>query len=298
MDPLEDDALPRAIALAWGVAANPQRGPKRELNIERIVEASVAIADEHGLGAVSMSSVATALGFTTMSLYRYVSAKDDLVLLMQEAGIGLPPLSITDADNWREGLTLWYRSVLEAYSAHPWVLDIPIAGEPNTPNNLAWLDAGLGVLNGSPLDPQARVSAVLLLSGHSRWEAQIARGVGATTAETATGSLPDAVLASLITAEQFPFLRPAIEAGALSAEGNPFEFGLSRILDGLDQHMTELAAGRTPVPPVPVDPGKEFARDERVKKARQQVRDAESKLRDARKKEREAVAKARERTRN
>jgi AcrR family transcriptional regulator len=297
MDPLEDDALPRAIALAWGVAANPQRGPKRELNIERIVEASVAIADEHGLGAVSMSSVATALGFTTMSLYRYVSAKDDLVLLMQEAGIGLPPLSITDADNWREGLTLWYRSVLEAYSAHPWVLDIPIAGEPNTPNNLAWLDAGLGVLKDSPLDPQSRVSAVLLLSGHSRWEAQIARGVGATTAETATGSLPDAVLASLVTAEQFPFLRPAIEAGALSAEGNPFEFGLSRILDGLDQHMTELAAGRTPVPPAPVDPGKEFARHERVKKARQQVRDAESKLRDARKKEREAVAKARERAR-
>jgi AcrR family transcriptional regulator len=247
---------------------------------------------------VSMSSVATALGFTTMSLYRYVSAKDDLVLLMQEAGIGLPPLSITDADNWREGLTLWYRSVLEAYSAHPWVLDIPIAGEPNTPNNLAWLDAGLGVLKDSPLDPQARVSAVLLLSGHSRWEAQIARGVGATTAEAATGSLPAAVLASLITAEQFPFLQPAIEAGALSAEGNPFEFGLSRILDGLDQHMTELAAGRTPIPSTPVDPGKEFARDERVKKARQQVRDAESKLRDARKKEREAVAKARERARS
>jgi AcrR family transcriptional regulator len=297
MDPLEDDALPRAIALAWGVAANPQRGPKRELNIERIVEASVAIADEHGLGAVSMSSVATALGFTTMSLYRYVSAKDDLVLLMQEVGIGHPPLSITDADNWREGLTLWYRSVLEAYSAHPWVLDIPITSEPNTPNNLAWLDAGLGVLKDSPLDPQSRVSAVLLLSGHARWEAQIARGVGATTAGTATGSLPDAVLASLITAEQFPFLRPAIEAGAFSAEGNPFEFGLSRILDGLDQHMAELAAGRTPVPPAPVDPGREFARDERVKKARQQVRDAESKLRDARKKEREAVAKARERAR-
>jgi AcrR family transcriptional regulator len=293
MDPLEDDALPRAIALAWGVAASPQRGPKRELNIERIVEAAVAIADEHGLGAVSMSSVSTALGFTTMSLYRYVTAKDDLVLLMQEVGIGLPPLTITDADDWREGLTLWYRSILEAYAAHPWVLDIPIAGEPNTPNNLAWLDAGLGVLRDSPLDPPSRVCAILLLSGHSRWEAQVARGAGATA-----GSLPDAVLESLITAEQFPFLRPAIEAGAFSADGNPFEFGLSRILDGLDQYMAELAAGHSPIAPVPVDPGKEFARDERVKKARQQVRDAESKLRDARKKEREAVAKARESARS
>ena len=54
--------LPRAVALAWGVAANPQRGPKRELSIERIVDAAIAIADEDGLAAVSMSSVAAALG--------------------------------------------------------------------------------------------------------------------------------------------------------------------------------------------------------------------------------------------
>src|SRR3954462_15876956 len=90
-DPAPDVELPRGVALAWGVAANPQRGPKRELSIERIVEAAVEIADAEGLAAVSMSSVATSLGFTTMSLYRYVSATEDLILLMQEYGTGLPP---------------------------------------------------------------------------------------------------------------------------------------------------------------------------------------------------------------
>src|ERR1700712_4110580 len=130
-EPQEVD-LPRAVALAWGVAANPQRGPKRELSIERIVEVAVEIADAQGLAAVSMSSVAAALGFTTMSLYRYVSAKDDLILLMNEQGIGLPPLAITEAGDWRSGLTEWFRSILGVYREHLWLLDIPIVGSPNT----------------------------------------------------------------------------------------------------------------------------------------------------------------------
>jgi AcrR family transcriptional regulator len=292
MDAGPDDDLPRGIALAWGVAANPQRGPRRELNIEGIVEAAVSIADADGLGAVSMSSVATALGFTTMSLYRYVSAKDDLILLMQEYGIGLPPLSIGEANEWRDGLTRWYRAVLAQYATHPWLIDIPIEGEPSTPNNLAWLDAGLAVLDSAPLDPASRVAAVLMFSGYSRWEAQVGRFAASTTKPV----VPPEALAELVTPEQFPFLAPAIAAGAFADTANPFEFGLMRILDGLEQHMSELGAGRSGTQSQP-DPDREFARDERVKKAREQVRDAENKLRELRKKEREAIAKAREKAR-
>src|SRR6187549_3710630 len=89
--------LPRAVALAWGVAANPQRGPKRELSIERIVEVAVGIADQGGLAAVSMAAIAAELGVTSMALYRYVTSKDDLLVLMQEHGIGLPPESVREA---------------------------------------------------------------------------------------------------------------------------------------------------------------------------------------------------------
>jgi AcrR family transcriptional regulator len=81
---MTDVELPRGIALAWGIAADPQRGPKRELSVEKIVDAAIEIADADGLGAVSMSSVANRLGYTTMSLYRYVSAKDDLIVLMND----------------------------------------------------------------------------------------------------------------------------------------------------------------------------------------------------------------------
>jgi AcrR family transcriptional regulator len=280
-----DGDLPRGVALAWGVAANPQRGPKRELSLEGIVDAAVRIADADGLGAVSMSSVATGLGFTTMSLYRYVSAKDDLILLMQEAGMGLPPLTISEAGDWREGLTRWYRAIIAVYAAHPWLLDIPFDSEPNTPNFLAWLDAGLAVLAESPLSQAGRVSALLLLNGHSRWAAHVLR-------DEEGPSLPAEALAQLVTPEQFPFLAPAVAAGAFAGEGDAFEFGLLRILDGLEVQMNELAAGRPGAVSQP-DPDREFDRDERVRNARDKVRDAEQKLRELRKKEREAIAKAR-----
>jgi hypothetical protein len=110
-------------------------------------------------------------------------------------------------------------------------------------------------------------------------------------------SVPLGALAELVTPEQFPFLAPALTSGAFSAEGvSPFEFGFLRILDGLEAHIRERAAGRAGTTSEP-DPDLAFAKDERVRNARDKVRDAEQKLRELRKKEREAVARARERAR-
>ncbi|MEP6477777.1 MAG: TetR/AcrR family transcriptional regulator C-terminal domain-containing protein [Rhodoglobus sp.] len=297
MDEEQNDLdLPRGVALAWGVAANPQRGPKREMSIERIVEIAIEIADASGLGAVSMSSVATRLGFTTMALYRYVTAKDDLLLLMSEHGVGMPPLSITESADWRSGLTAWSREVLAVFAAHPWLLDIPISSMPNTPNNLAWLEAGLDVLEKTPLDWQERVSCVLLLNGQARWQGNIQRGY-AQAGNTMNGELSETdrasahILATFVTPEAFPVLSRAVTAGVFEDDDNPFEFGLARILDGIEYYMAS-AGSRAPDPEPVVD---EFRRDEGVKRAREVVKDAESRLREARKKEREAIKKAEER---
>lgn len=297
-EPPEID-LPRGVALAWGIAANPQRGPKRELSIEGIVEVAVDIADESGIAAVSMANVAARLGFTTMSLYRYVTAKDDLILLMQEYGTGLPPLSIAEATEWRTGLATWFRESLGMYAAHTWLLDIPITAIPSTPNNLAWLDAGLAVLRDSPLSEQERVSAVLLLSGQSRWQASLARSVpsGADGGPSDQDLAAARVMGSFVTEEEFPALYAAVQSGVFVDDADdPFEFGISRILDGLEHYMARLRDG-APEQPLPqaTAPTAPYPRDEAVKRARQARREAEARLREARKKEQEAISKARER---
>jgi len=147
----EPPELPRGIALAWGVAANPQRGPKREMSVERIVEAAVELADAEGIGAVSMAAVAARLGFTPMSLYRYVSAKDDLLLLMQEEAVGPPPEEFRAQDGWRARLRTLFEAQARTYLEHPWLVALPITGAPVTPNSSAWLDAALESLAETPL---------------------------------------------------------------------------------------------------------------------------------------------------
>ncbi|MCE3613251.1 TetR/AcrR family transcriptional regulator, partial [Escherichia coli] len=65
------------------------------------VDAAMSVADEGGLSSVSMKSVADRLGFTAMILYRYLQSKDDLLILMLDAGFGPVPERLADAAGWR-----------------------------------------------------------------------------------------------------------------------------------------------------------------------------------------------------
>src|SRR6266511_609170 len=88
--------LPASLEAAWGLRARPSKGPKRGLSLERIVEAAVKVAASDGLEAVSMGRVAGDLGVSTMSLYRYVAAKDELLALMVDATAASPPAAPAD----------------------------------------------------------------------------------------------------------------------------------------------------------------------------------------------------------
>jgi len=58
----------------------PAQAPRRErLNRERVLRAAVALADEAGIGAVSMRRLAQELGVVPMALYKHVADKDELL---------------------------------------------------------------------------------------------------------------------------------------------------------------------------------------------------------------------------
>jgi AcrR family transcriptional regulator len=305
-----DPELPRAVALAWGVAANPQRGPKRELSIERIVDAAIEIADAEGIGAVSMSRVAASLGFTTMSLYRYVTSKDDLILLMQEGAV-LPPVPDESVERgWRDGVTAWVLAMRAAYREHPWLVDIPISGAPITPNSLLIVDWFLREVRALPLSDGEKMSALLLLTSYARATAAQERDIAAAAAAAAdpadvTGANFFEALAELVTPERFPYLSPLLAAGGYVAEpgtapddtDDDFSFGLERILDGIEYHVGQVESGAAPVAAVaePLPPALDLPRDKHVREAAKARREAEKALREAQKREREAIKHALER---
>ncbi|WP_035749912.1 TetR/AcrR family transcriptional regulator [Glycomyces sp. NRRL B-16210] len=136
----------RSLELLWR-EFEPQSsrpGPKPRLTIEQIAEAAVALADRDGIAAVNMRDVAAELGVGTMTLYRYVPGKGELLDLMVDI-VSDPKEDAARAAGmgWREVLEYVADSTLEFYQAHPWMLEInqrrPVLG----PGSLAGYELAL-----------------------------------------------------------------------------------------------------------------------------------------------------------
>jgi AcrR family transcriptional regulator len=242
MDTTDTDGLARRLELLWGERAGTGRRSRPGLSLERVVGAAIEVADAEGLGQLSMSRVADRLGFTTMSLYRYVRSKDELLMLMEEAAVGPPPTLPAPDDGWRAGLQEWVRQHLAIYHRHPWLLQIPISGPPLTPNNLLWFERGLRILDATGLRAEEKVGVIQLVAGYVRNEAQLSQDLlAAEAAAVAAGGEPVSygrMLAKLIDTERFPALSEMVADGVFDVpEGYSeadFDFGLQRVLDGVE----------------------------------------------------------------
>jgi AcrR family transcriptional regulator len=238
----EEPPISPSLAAVWGRRERPSRGPKPSLTLERIVEAGVGVASTEGLAAVSMARVAEALGTSTMSLYRYVAAKEELLTLMVDAALGPPPAPDPN-DGWREGLSRWTWGYHERLGRHPCAVRVPISGPPTTPNQVAWMEGALWAMRDTGLSEEDKASLLLLLSGYVLNEATL-------TAElTAAGFISDEsmmgysrLLRTLTDPERFPALTALLDAGVFDRADPPekeFGFGLERILDGIEALIRE-----------------------------------------------------------
>ncbi|WP_434418114.1 TetR/AcrR family transcriptional regulator C-terminal domain-containing protein [Nannocystis pusilla] len=120
---LQRERLVRVVPGVGTVVRAREDGP--ELSRERVVRAAIAIADDEGLAALSMRAVATELGVATMSLYRHVPGKDELVLAMVDAVMNdsLAPARpvLAQQAGWRARLERLARLQWELYTRHPWL---------------------------------------------------------------------------------------------------------------------------------------------------------------------------------
>ncbi|RKH09312.1 TetR/AcrR family transcriptional regulator [Corallococcus sp. CA053C] len=226
----------RSVELLWKEAPRARRGPKPTLSVERIVEAAIAIADEHGLAAVSMERVASEFHFTTMALYRYVPGKAELVDLMIDWGVGLPPVLGDEGDSWRTKLERWARALWSVFHRHPWALEATHRLRVMGPCELAWLEAGLSALATTRLTPAEQRTACVVLLGHVRNTAQFSvtlpRGHGGLTNEQ-WGTATRALIQD--RAEDYPRLLAVLSAPpSEGAQEDTLTFGIRSVLDGIE----------------------------------------------------------------
>ncbi len=227
--------LPPGIELAWGLRDRPARGPRRGLTLERVVAAGLAVAIGEGLGALSMGRIAKELGVGTMSLYRYVSSKDELLILMCDTALGAPPEFAETGTEWRAGLTRWAVAVRTAYQKNLWALRVPISAPPLGPNNVAYFEAALRCLADTDLVEHQKLSVVLLVSGYVRNEATLMADLYISKEPIMPGY--GQIIARVADSDRFPALNRAIASGSLDDDDDmttEFDFGLQCILDGVD----------------------------------------------------------------
>ena len=239
--------LPPGLDLLWGRRERGKRGPRPGLSADAIVEAAIRVADAEGLEAVSMARVAAELGFTTMSLYRHVASKDELLQLMWNASATGAEALVLEGDDWREKLRMWAVIQRDMLDRHAWITQMPMAVPPLGANSMHFVERGLAAFDGTGLPYAARMRVIGLISSYTLSEARMANDAaraGAKAREAGPQQDPvptlsyEALVRELIDEETFPHVyRMAWSAGpgSLELEDERTEFlaGLDVILDGV-----------------------------------------------------------------
>jgi AcrR family transcriptional regulator len=227
----------------------PEPGTRKpRFSREQIAAAALAIADAEGFDAVSIRRIATSLGAGTMSLYRYISAKSDLVALMDDAIMGesLIPDGELPAD-WREALAMIARYTRAALLRHPWAVQAlqggGAASQDGTfgPNGIRHFEQSLAAVASAPLDTAAKLDLITLVDdyvfGHVlRAGEQQARSAG--DDEGGRAAQIAKYIQGQIATGRFPQLEKLTHDPAAQALADPsridgrFERGLRALLDG------------------------------------------------------------------
>ncbi|MDM7855124.1 TetR/AcrR family transcriptional regulator [Cellulomonas alba] len=250
--------LPPDLAVLWRRPAAPRRGPRPGLTVEQIADAAIQLADDEGLDAVSMARLAESLGFTTMSLYRYVASKDDVLMLMSDRAAGVPVPSGPEVGDWRARLEVLLEQMRPILASHPWMSRTTNLLFAVGPNRLAWMEALVDALDGTPLTETQKLQAAGALSSHQLEWARLVEADQSrrrALARTRGGSEPtgeddpNAVIVRLVTPDEHPALMRAVAAGVFDATGpgggqeaEALDFGTTLILDGIAR-LVEGAEG-------------------------------------------------------
>ncbi|GAA1285533.1 TetR/AcrR family transcriptional regulator [Saccharothrix xinjiangensis] len=142
------DRAPGAGAAGRAVGSGRRPG----LDVDAVVDAAIALADEDGMAAVSMRAVGQRLGRTAMALYTYVADKAELVDLMCDKVLGELPVDYPLDSGWRVALTAWARDSREFYLRHPWVLQVSQARPVLGPNEFTTVETLVRVLRATGLE--------------------------------------------------------------------------------------------------------------------------------------------------
>ncbi|TDC47417.1 TetR family transcriptional regulator [Jiangella ureilytica] len=227
------------------VAADAEVGPARApLSRDRVLRAAVRIADDGGLGALTMRRLAEDLGAEAMSLYYHVANKDEVLDGIADA-VGREINEVVDAldvpsagPQWKQAVRRRILAAREVLLRHPWVPAVFETRAAMSPEILRYHDRLLGLMRDGGFSYDLAHHALHALGSRALGFSQELF----TPAAGGGGAGDGDELADL--AERLPNLAGLLEHISHDDPGSTlgwcddqeeFEFGLDLLLDGLDR---------------------------------------------------------------
>ena len=203
------------------------------LSRQRVLHTAVALADESGIGALSMRKLGEALGVEAMSLYNHVANKSDLLDGMIDvvfSEIDMP----SGTTDWRAAMRQRALSTRAVLARHRWAIGLMESRRSPGPATLRHHDGVIGMLREGGFSVELAAHAFSALDsyiyGFALQEASLPFESGEQTAELAQEIM------SQFAADEYPHLTELTVQHVLQPGydyGNEFAFGLDLILDGL-----------------------------------------------------------------
>lgn len=202
--------------------------PKAKFARAQLQEAALAIVDKEGLPALSMRSLAAALGTGPMTLYNYVKDRDDLDALVVEAVMAEVRLPREKGD-WRADVTAIVEATWRTVRRHPNVIPLVLTRRTLHETTLVWAEALLRALAWSGRSGADLLVAFRTVSGFVMGFAQAQLADPLTPDE----DQDDIARAQALPAERFPRLIEIAGAAAKLGADREFRAGLDIVMAGL-----------------------------------------------------------------
>jgi len=199
---------------------------------EQLQDAALALVDAHGLAGLTMRALASELGTGAMTLYNYVSQRDELELLVVEAVVG-EVRWVADGDlAWHEELEAIAVMLWRSFRTHPHVIPLILTRRSRSPAVFGVTEALLRTLArggraGERLLIAFRaVSALIMGAAQAELAGPLSLLAGESASETIARfqALPE---------DRFPHLIEIATAASGSDPETEFRAALTILVDGL-----------------------------------------------------------------
>lgn len=194
---------------------------------DEIAAAALRIVDESGLGALSMRSLASALGTGPMTMYNYVADKEgleELVVAAVVADIAVP----APTDDWRHDVHAVATTMWRGVRAHPAAIPLVLTRRMASATGFAIADALVEALVRAGLKDRDRLSA---------FHAVLGLVTGAAQAELAgplTGGASEAAgRIGAVAGGAFPHIEALSKVAMQTPVTDDFDGGLRMLIDGI-----------------------------------------------------------------